>query len=109
MDEMKILVTFVNPYSLDNGASGLVVNYFFWGDNGELMESRNDLSGGMVGSNRAKMNMRLEDRSKFSFVPGVYKAKMGLKIGSDGKPVAQIVDITEFVGKVCMSMEPSGK
>lgn len=106
MDEMKILVTLVNPYSLDNGPSGLSVNYFFWGENGELMESRNDISGGMVGSNRAKMNMSIDDRKKFSYVPGVYKAKMGFRIGSDGKPVMQIQEITEFVGKVRMTLEP---
>lgn len=111
MDDVKILVTLVSPYSIQEGksvSSGITVNYFFWGENGETMRSMNDLSGGSVGSNRAKVSLENtpQMRDKFSFVPGVYTGKMAMTVGSDGKPVLKLVDITGFLGKVEMKLVP---
>ena len=106
MNTMKILVTFVNTYDMtrDGGNKGTTVNYFFWGNEGEMMNPLNDLSGGTVGQQRAKCSMPFEAREKFTFVPGVYEAAMGFKVGSDGKPVLSVDDIVGFVGKVKMSL-----
>ena len=35
MDKMKILVTFANVWKMDNGQSGMTINYFMYGENGE--------------------------------------------------------------------------
>lgn len=106
MNKMKILVTFANTYDMtrDGGGKGMTLNYFFWGDNGELMSAQDDLSGGAVGVQRAKCSMNFEDREKISFVPGVYEAEMGMKVGSDGKPILVVQDIVRFVGKVDMKL-----
>ena len=87
MDKMKILVTFANVWKMDNGQSGMTINYFMYGENGEQMISRMDATGGAVGQQRAKCSLEASKREKISFVPGIYEAKMGMKIGSDGKPV----------------------
>lgn len=106
MDEMKIMVTFANCYDMthDGGGKGMTLNYFFWGEHGEMLSSVNDLSGGTVGYQRAKCTVDTNLRDKISFVPGVYTAKMGMKVGSDGKPVLTVTDITGFLGKVEIKM-----
>lgn len=106
MEKMKILVTFANIWKMDNGTSGLTLNYFMYGENGELMQPMNDLSGGTVGMQRAKCSLDTSLRSKISFVPGIYEAKMGFKIGSDGKPVMTIEDIGQFLGKAIIKVDP---
>lgn len=108
MNTMKILVTFANTYDMtsDGGNKGTILNYFFWGDHGELMQSVNNLTGGSIGAQRAKCSMSFESRDKISFVPGVYEASMGMKVGSDGKPVLVVEDIIGFVGKVEMKLLP---
>jgi hypothetical protein len=99
MNTMKILVTFANVWKMDSGSTGCTVNYFMFGENGELMQSRNDLSGGPVGQQRAKCSLDVNMRQKISFVPGIYDAMMSYKIGSDGKPVLTIEDL-DFVSPV---------
>ena len=37
MNKMKILVTFVNPWTMDNGNSGVTLNYFMYGEHGEVV------------------------------------------------------------------------
>lgn len=112
MDEMKVLITFANCYDMtkDGGNVGMTLNYFFWGEHGELLVSQNDLSGAAVGYQRAKCSVDTKLRDKISFVPGVYKVRMGMKVGSDGKPVLTVTDIGDFLGKVEIKMAvPSGK
>lgn len=108
MNTMKILVTFANTYDMtsDGGNKGMILNYFFWGDHGELFQPVNNASGGSVGMQRAKCSMPFEFREKVSFVPGVYEVSMGYKVGSDGKPVMTVDDILNFVGKVEMKVIP---
>ena len=43
MDKMKILVTFANVWKMDNGQSGMTINYFMYGENGDQMISRMEL------------------------------------------------------------------
>ncbi len=37
MNKMKILVTFANVWKMDTGNSGMTLNYFMFGENGELI------------------------------------------------------------------------
>ena len=99
MNKMKILVTYAGVWKMDNGNSGMTLNYFMYGENGEQMLSRVDATGGPVGQQRAKCSLDSEMRQKISFVPGIYNATMGMKIGSDGKPVLTVEDL-EFFSRV---------
>ena len=49
MNKMKILVTYAGVWKMDNGSSGMTLNYFMYGENGEQMISRVDATGGPVG------------------------------------------------------------
>lgn len=93
MNKMKILVTYAGIWKSDTGSTGLTLNYFMYGDNGDLMISRVDATGGPVGQQRAKANLDPAMRSKITFVPGLYDAQMGFKVGSDGKPVLTVEDL----------------
>lgn len=104
MDKMKILVTYAGIWKSDNGSSGMTLNYFIYGENGEMMISRMDATGGPVGQQRAKSNQDTSMRNKISYVPGIYEAEMGFKIGSDGKPVLTVLDL-EFVDRVIIRSE----
>lgn len=104
MNKMKILVTFANVWTMDNGNSGMTLNYFMYGENGELMTSKYDLAGGQVGQQRAKCSISPDKRKKITWVPGIYDATMSMKIGSDGKPVLTVEDL-DFVGKAVVHME----
>lgn len=107
MDKMKILVTYAGIWKSDSGSSGLTLNYFMYGD-GDLMVSRVDATGGPVGQQRAKANLDPAMRSKITFVPGLYEAQMGFKIGSDGKPVLTVEDLN-FCSRVQIIPEPEKK
>ena len=76
MDKMKILVTFANVWKMDNGQSGMTINYFMYGENGEQM---------------------------------IYEAKMGMKIGSDGKPVLTVEDLDFFSRVQILPEQPEKK
>ena len=58
MNKMKILVTYAGIWKSDTGSTGLTLNYFMYGDNGDLMISRVDATGGPVGQQRAKANLQ---------------------------------------------------
>ena len=90
MNKMRILVTYAGLWKMDNGNTGLTLNYFMFGQNGELMEPQIDVTGGPVGQQRAKCSLDTTMRQKILYVPGLYDATMGFKIGSDGKPVMTI-------------------
>lgn len=108
MNRMKILVTFASIWKMDSGNSGMTLNYFMFGDNGENMRPVNDLSGGPVGQQRAKCSLSPEMRNKITFVPGIYDAQMGMKIGSDGKPVLVVEDLS-FIGKALIQIDTDKK
>lgn len=101
MNKQKIFVTFANRYSIDDGGrsvTGMTLNYFFWGEDGEQMHPVCDTTGGAVGYQRAKCSMDYDMRNKISYVPGIYDATFAMAVGSDGKPVMKVVDI-DFIGK----------
>ena len=77
----------------------MTLNYFMYGENGEQMISRVDATGGPVGQQRAKCSLDPSMRQKITFVPGIYDATMGMKIGSDGKPVLTVEDL-DFSSRV---------
>ena len=104
MNKMKILVTFANVWKMDTGNSGMTLNYFMFGENGELMNPEQNLSGGAVGQQRAKCSVPENMRNKITWVPGIYDATMSMKVGSDGKPVLTEEDLA-FVGKASIRME----
>lgn len=108
MNTMKILVTFANTYDVD-GVRGMTLNYFFWGENGEAMQSQIRPVKEAAGVQRAKCSMPFDTRQKITFVPGVYEARMGFKVRSDGKPVMTIEDISECLARVVMYEEPMEK
>lgn len=108
MNEMNILVTFASVWKMDSGQTGMTLNYFIYGNSGEGMQSRQDLSGGTVGQQRAKCSLDVSMRNKVTFVPGIYKAKMGMTIGSDGKPVLKVEDL-DFLSKVSILPETDKK
>ena len=81
MDKMKILVTFANVWKMDNGQSGMTINYFMYGENGEQMISRMDATGGAVGQQR----------------------------GSDGKPVLTVEDLDFFSRVQILPEQPEKK
>lgn len=108
MNKMKILVTYVGVWKMDNGQSGMTLNYFMYGENGEQMISRVDATGGPVGQQRAKANLDPAMRSKITFVPGIYDSQMGFKIGSDGKPVLTVEDLS-FCSRVQIIPETEKK
>ena len=53
MNKMKILVTFANVWKMDTGNSGMTLNYFMFGENGELMNPEQNLSGSYIGQDKA--------------------------------------------------------
>lgn len=108
MNKMKILLTFANVWKMDNGTSGMTINYFMYGQNGEQMISRMDASGGAVGQQRAKCSLDSSMRQKVTFVPGIYDATMSFKIGSDGKPVLTVEDL-DFCSRVTIVPEVEKK
>lgn len=108
MNKMRILVTFASVWKMDNGVTGMTLNYFMYGENGEMMISRVDNSGGAVGQQRAKCSLEPSMREKITFVPGIYDAEMSFKVGSDGKPVMTVVDL-DFVGRAQIRMESPDK
>ena len=108
MNKMKILVTYAGVWKMDNGSTGMALNYFMYGENGEQMISRVDATGGPVGQQRAKGNLDPAMRSKITFVPGIYDAQMGFKIGSDGKPVLTVEDLS-FCSRVQIIPETEKK
>ena len=55
MNKMKILVTYAGVWKMDNGSSGMTLNYFMYGENGEQMISRVDATGGPVGQPEGEM------------------------------------------------------
>lgn len=108
MNKMKILVTYAGIWKMDNGSTGMTINYFMYGENGELMVSRVDTTGGILGQQRAKCSLDPSKRDKIIYVPGIYDATMGMKVGSDGKPVLVVEDI-DFCSRVSIRPEQTEK
>lgn len=101
-NKMRILVTHVNPYDMTNdkneNVKGCTVSYYFFNDGKTFDPSY--ASDGTLGFQRAKRSLQFEDRGKFYTVPGVYEGFFEMNIGSDGKPVLQLVGIADFLGEI---------
>lgn len=106
MDKMRILVMFASEYSLkgDDGrdVSGCTLNYYFWGQDGDLLNAVHAYEGS-VGFQRAKCSIPFELRGQVCAAPAVYDATFAMKVGSDGKPVMTVTDLT-YVGDVKFSL-----
>lgn len=99
-----ILVMSIAPYDIlsektNERVSGCTVQYYFIGEHGETLKSMEDLTGGMVGYQRAKISLPLEKREKMCVAPALYEGTFGMKVGSDGKPVMTLND-AEFIAPV---------
>ena len=75
-----ILVMSIAPYDMvsektNERVSGGTVQYFFIGEHGETLKSMEDLTGGMVGYQRAKISLPLEKREKMCVAPALYEAE----------------------------------
>lgn len=107
MDEMKILVMFVQELDIPaqegrNALSGTSVEYFFFGNNGELVSPKLCVDG-TVGMRRGKSFLPPESIRKISYIPGVYDGVFEMTVGSNGKPTLKLTDLN-FVGKASISM-----
>lgn len=109
MNKMKILVTFANEWDMtaDGGEKGCTINYFFFGENGEMMKA-NSYTKGAIGYQRAKVSLDYYKRDKLRKVPAIYDATMEMSVGSDGKPVMKVVDV-DYVGDVAITLSNSVK
>lgn len=106
MNRMRILVTYAKEYDMTNEKGerqiGCTINYFFFGKAGEMMKPTSGLAGA-VGYQRAKCSLDLDKRKRIKKAPAIYDAIMEMSIGSDGKPVMKVVDLT-YVGDVNISL-----
>lgn len=110
MNKQKILLMYANPYDMKDESGrqviGCTLNYFFWGDNGELLKPIDGTSG-MVGYQRAKCSIDSMLRYKIHKAPAIYEADFEMSVGSDGKPVLKVVDL-EYAGDVEFKNKASG-
>lgn len=104
----KVVIMFASPYSMprEDGTilEGLSVEYYFFGDHGEAIKPTFDADSGVSGIRRSKCSLDVAQKDRISYVPGVYDADFGMKVGSDGKPILTMQSI-DFVGKCIMSLE----
>ena len=97
MNKIKILVMYANEYDVD-GNKGTTINYFFFGENGEMLKPQ-FAPNGQVGYQRAKVSLPWDKRAKIIKAPAIYDAELEMSVGSDGKPVMKVVNL-DFVGDV---------
>ena len=106
MDTQKIMVTYVSEYNMKNEdgqqVDGCTVNYFFFGENGEMLKGMTNEKGA-IGFQRAKCSIDISQRAQFPKVPGIYDASFIMAVGSDGKPVLKLSTI-DFIGDVEMRL-----
>lgn len=104
----RILVTYMSSYDMKteqgDRRQGCSVQYLFYGENGEELESKPVTNGEPAGWRTAKDSIDINCASKFVFVPGIYDAEFKLRVGSDGKPVNRLTDVL-YIGKPVISME----
>lgn len=107
MNTSRILVTFANQYDIKdektgNITRGCTLNYFFFGENGEMFKTMAGLDGA-IGYQRAKCSLDYDMRKKIKKAPAIYDAEFEMSIGSDGKPVMKVVDL-KFFGDVYIEL-----
>lgn len=93
--EQDIVVFFVNNWVVDDGKTGCTVNYFFLDENGRIPVVVAG-STGSAGYQRAKVSLDISERTKFITVPGRYRGRFEMTVGSDGRPVLQLKEILSY-------------
>lgn len=106
MNKFKVLLMYSGSVDIPSrdgqqGVSGLSVEYYFFGDNGEMVLSKVSADG-VSGTRRGKVFMEPQMINKVSYVPGIYDGTFEMTIGTDGKPVLKLVDI-DFVAKASIT------
>lgn len=106
MDKFKVLLMYSGEIDIEatkerTGVHGVSVEYYFYGNNGELVQPKISADG-ISGTRRGKVFMTPEIINKVSYIPGIYDGTFQMSVGSDGKPVLKLVDI-DFVGKAVIS------
>ena len=109
MDKMKVLVMFASAIDIparegSAALSGTSVEYFFFGDHGELVEPKLCVDG-TIGMRRGKSFLQPDKIRKISYIPGIYDATFEMVVGSDGKPKLNLTDLN-FVSKASISATP---
>ena len=102
MNKLKVLLMFTNHVDMEGEdgrkIQGVSAEYYFFGENGEQLESKVSASGETGGIRRAKVFLSPEMQQKVSYIPGIYDGTFEMAVGSDGKPTLKLVDI-DFSGK----------
>ena len=94
MNEAKILLMFASKYEIqESNQSGVSVEYYFWGENGETFNNRGSIENGAYGVRRAKANLPVSAFVNIVAAPAIYNGTFEIKIGSDGKPVTNLVSL----------------
>lgn len=107
MNKQRIMLMFANEYDMktDDGKMmrGCVLNYYFFGTGGETLKV-DRANVGSVGYQRAKCSVDYDMRQKVVAAPAIYDAEFTMKVGSDGKPVLVVTDLT-YVGDAKFSLD----
>ncbi len=95
MNRAKILLMFAGPYEIaardgQAATSGCSVEYYFWGENGETLETNYSAENQPAGTRRSKANLSLEEFKNIVRVPALYDGDFEMKVGADGKPVMSL-------------------
>ena len=104
----NILVLYAGTYNITDETtretnSGCSVHYLFWGEHGENLVPQSDADVSKpVGFQRAKASLDPAVREKIMIAPAIYQGEFTMKVGSDGKPVLKLVDVS-YVCNVNMS------
>lgn len=106
MNKMKIMVFYTNYLDMPardgrDAMSGVSVEYLFFGENGEQVESKVSVDG-TCGTRRGKSFMDPAAANKVSYVPGIYDGTFEMTVSADGKPTLKLTDI-DFVSKASIS------
>lgn len=111
MDQMKVVVFYASEISIpatneSNAVNGTSIEYFFFGENGELFEPKPvGIKDTDIGLRRGKAFLDYTVfRDKLLMVPGIYDGTFEMQVGNNGKPTLRLVNLN-FVQSVKMVPE----